>query len=360
MAAWRAVAMNEHFRRYKRYPKYKDSKVEWLGEVPQGWRVLRLRSTVTSCQNGVWGDEPDGIHDIPCVRVADFDRTSFRVGEIPTVRSIDPRAVAVRRLNKGDLLLEKSGGGELQPVGVVVSYDRETAAVCSNFIARMGVASGFDSRFLVYLHAALYKLRINTRSIKQSTGIQNLDSDSYLQESGAFPDLSEQRAIATFLDRETTKIDALMAKKERLIELLQEQRGALITRAVTKGLDLSVAMKNSGVDWIGDVPTQWGVSRIKFVARLRSGHTPSRQQTEYWQDCTIPWFGLADVWQIRDGRTEYVTETAEKISELGLANSAARLLPAGTVMLSRTASVGFSAIMGVPMATTQDFVNWVC
>jgi len=352
--------MNEHVRRYKRYPKYKDSKVEWLGEVPQGWRVLRLRSTVTSCQNGVWGDEPDGIHDIPCVRVADFDRTSFRVGEIPTVRSIDPRAVAVRRLNKGDLLLEKSGGGELQPVGVVVSYDRETAAVCSNFIARMGVASGFDSRFLVYLHAALYKLRINTRSIKQSTGIQNLDSDSYLQESGAFPDLSEQRAIATFLDRETTKIDALMAKKERLIELLQEQRGALITRAVTKGLDLSVAMKNSGVDWIGDVPTQWGVSRIKFVARLRSGHTPSRQQTEYWQDCTIPWFGLADVWQIRDGRTEYVTETAEKISELGLANSAARLLPAGTVMLSRTASVGFSAIMGVPMATTQDFVNWVC
>jgi type I restriction enzyme S subunit len=69
---------------------------------------------------------------------------------------------------------------------------------------------------------------------------------------------------------------------------------------------------------------------------------------------------LADVWQIRDGTREIVTETAEKISELGLANSAARLLPRGTVMLSRTASVGFSAIMGVDMATTQDFVNWVC
>jgi type I restriction enzyme S subunit len=77
-------------------------------------------------------------------------------------------------------------------------------------------------------------------------------------------------------------------------------------------------------------------------------------------DCTIPWFGLADVWQIRDGQTEYVTDTAEKISELGLANSAARLLPKGTVVLSRTASVGFSAIMGADMATTQDFVNWVC
>ena len=74
----------------------------------------------------------------------------------------------------------------------------------------------------------------------------------------------------------------------------------------------------------------------------------------------IPWFGLADVWQIRDGRTDYVTETNEKISEIGLANSAARLLPKGTVMVSRTASVGFSSIMGVDMATTQDFVNWVC
>lgn len=120
------------------------------------------------------------------------------------------------------------------------------------------------------------------------------------------------------------------------------------------------AYKDSGVEWLGQIPDHWEVTRTKFAARLRSGHTPSRQHPEYWVDCTIPWFGLADVWQIRDGQVEYVTETAEKISELGLANSAARLLPKGTVILSRTASVGFSAIMGVDMATTQDFVNWVC
>jgi len=151
-----------------------------------------------------------------------------------------------------------------------------------------------------------------------------------------------------------------VAKKTRLIELLQEQRTALITRAVTKGLDVNVPMKDSGIEWLGEIPAHWGVNRTKFAARLRSGHTPSRQHPEYWQDCTIPWFGLADVWQIRDGHVEYVHETAEKISELGLANSAARLLPKGTVVLSRTASVGFSAILGVDMATTQDFVNWIC
>jgi type I restriction enzyme, S subunit len=120
------------------------------------------------------------------------------------------------------------------------------------------------------------------------------------------------------------------------------------------------AYKESDVEWLGKVPANWSVKRTKFAARLRSGHTPSRQHAEYWLDCTVPWFGLADVWQIRDGRTEYVSVTNEKISEFGLANSSARLLPKGTVMLSRTASVGFSAIMGVDMATTQDFANWVC
>ncbi len=120
------------------------------------------------------------------------------------------------------------------------------------------------------------------------------------------------------------------------------------------------AYKDSGIEWLGYIPAHWSVNRTKFVARLRSGHTPSRQHPEYWENCTIPWFGLADVWQIREGAVEYVSETNEKISELGLANSAARLLPRGTVILSRTASVGFAAILNVDMATTQDFVNWVC
>ena len=118
--------------------------------------------------------------------------------------------------------------------------------------------------------------------------------------------------------------------------------------------------RDSGVAWLGNVPVHWTAGPIRFFARLESGHTPSRQHPEYWENCTIPWFSLADVAQLRSGRVKYVHDTKETISELGLANSSARLLPAGTVMLSRTASVGFSAIMGRDMATTQDFANWVC
>lgn len=347
--------------RFKPYPAYKDSGIEWLGNIPAHWELKRLRSTLTSCQNGVWGEEPDGTHDVICVRVADFDRVRFRVDLADhTLRSIEPSVLAARGLRSGDLLLEKSGGGENQPVGAVVIYDHTAPAVCSNFVARVAVAVGHEPRFLTYLHAALYAMRVNTRHIKQSTGIQNLDSASYLSESTGLPSETEQRAISAFLDRETVRIDALIANKEQFIELLREQRTGLITRAVTKGLDPTVPMKDSGVEWVGEIPAHWEVNRTKFAARLRSGHTPSRQHPEYWQDCTIPWFGLADVWQIREGQVEYVYETAEKISELGLANSSARLLPKGTVILSRTASVGFSGILGVDMATTQDFVNWVC
>jgi type I restriction enzyme S subunit len=112
--------------------------------------------------------------------------------------------------------------------------------------------------------------------------------------------------------------------------------------------------------WMGEIPEHWDVTRLKYVATLGTGHTPSRQHPEYWEDCTIPWVTLADVWQLRDGRQATITETAEKISELGLANSAAVLRPAGTVILSRTASVGFSAILDVDAATSQDFMTWTC
>jgi type I restriction enzyme S subunit len=120
-------------------------------------------------------------------------------------------------------------------------------------------------------------------------------------------------------------------------------------------------MKPSGLGWAGDIPAEWDVAKTCLLAKLESGHTPSRQHPEYWvpEECTIPWFSLADVWQLREGTQEFLGETTECISPTGLAHSAARLLPAGTVVLSRTASVGFAGIMPRPMATTQDFANWV-
>jgi type I restriction enzyme, S subunit len=217
----------------------KDSGVEWLGEIPAHWELRRLRSAVMSSQNGVWGDEPDGVGDTVCIRVADFDRVAFRVhtGEL-TFRSIEPSVVVTHSLRPGNLLLEKSGGGEKQLVGAVVLFDHELPAVCSNFVARLFISEGHQPRYHTYLHAALYAQRVNVRHIKQSTGIQNLDSDSYLNEEAGLPPDSEQRTIADFLDQETKRIDSLVEKVRHAIETLKELRITMISAAVTGKIDV--------------------------------------------------------------------------------------------------------------------------
>ena len=120
--------------------------------------------------------------------------------------------------------------------------------------------------------------------------------------------------------------------------------------------------KDSGVEWLGQVPAHWNVRKLRDLARIESGHTPSRQHPEYWVDdeCVIPWFTLADVGYLRDPQNTRVSTTSQRISPRGMENSAARLLPSDTVILSRTASVGFSGITTVPLAVSQDFAAWIC
>lgn len=343
---------------FPRYPKYKDSEVEWLGRVPEHWRVDRLKASITSCRNGIWGDEAqDDENDIPCARVADFDRQKLRVQlQQPTIRNVTEKERVNRVLKRGDLLLEKSGGGENQPVGCVVLYDDEQPAVCSNFVAKVELAPGMDSSYWRYVHAAAYAVRLTIGSINQTSGIQNLDQDRYFNERAAFPPEHEQVEIGGFLDRETAKIDALVAEQEQLITLLKEKRQAVISHAVTKGLDPSVPMNDSGVEWLGDVPAHWSVRRVKDVSRLESGHTPSKSVPEYWIDCDIPWVSLNDSKFL--AANDYITETAVQINQLGIENSSARLLPAGSVVFTRDATIGLASITTRVMAVSQHLIAW--
>ncbi|BBA63915.1 TPA: restriction endonuclease subunit S [Klebsiella pneumoniae] len=255
---------------YRAYPAYKDSGIEWIGQVPEHWQVKRLKHLISQCQNGVWGDDPleDGS-DTLCIRVADFDRDNNVVIYNPsTYRQITKEHQDSRLVSKGDILLEKSGGGAQTLVGANVRYLGEEPAVCSNFVAVIKPSKMAESAWLNYLMASMYALKINLRSIKQSTGIQNLDSEQYLDEGVAAPSLDEQATIAAALDRETARIDALVEKKTRFIELLKEKRQALITHAVTKGLDPNVKMKDSGIEWIGQVPEHWKIAQIKRISAL--------------------------------------------------------------------------------------------
>jgi len=285
---------------FKKYPKYKPSGVEWIGEIPEGWSVNRLKNCLESEQNGFWGEEEKGDkNDKVCIRVADFDRDFDKLNKTGnTTRNIKLQDYEKRKLKLGDLLIEKSGGGELTPVGRVGFFDwEEIEAVCANFIARLRIKDSHNSRFFFYLFKALYKNRLNLKSIKQTTGIQNLDTYDYFSELIATPQNgSEQTAIANYLDDKTAKIDSLIEKKKKLIELFKEERTAVINEAVTKGLnydshDLAdehdkknhgnpliklnqgsdTKMKDSGIDWLGQIPQHWEVKKLKYVGNIVLG-----------------------------------------------------------------------------------------
>jgi type I restriction enzyme S subunit len=342
----------------RRYPAYKPSGVEWLGEVPTHWEVVPIR-LVARLESGHTPSRNHPEYWIDC------KHPWFTLGDIWQVRELGRTVITETAELVSNLGLANSAA-RLLPAGTVMLS--RTASV--GFAAIMGVEMATTQDFANWVCGQKLVPKFLLRCFHAMSGefvrlkYGSTHSTIYMPDIQAMrvalPPLAEQEAIAAFLDAETAKIDALVAEQDRLVGLLREKRQAVISHAVTRGLDPAAPMKPSGVEWLGEVPAHWEVVPIRMVARLESGHTPSRNHPEYWTDCKYPWFTLGDIWQVRElGRT-VITETAELVSDLGLANSAARLLPAGTVMLSRTASVGFAAIMGVEMATTQDFANWVC
>ena len=348
-------------RGWQPYAAYRDSGVEWLGPVPAHWPLRRLKYLAAIRPSNVDKHSVEGQTEIRLCNYIDVYNNDRIADGLDFMRATaTDEQIRTFELRADDVLITKDSETWTDiAVPAHVPLDLP-GVVCGYHLALLRPrAQHLRGDYLFWLLASR---RINHQFAIAANGITRfgLSTDAITGAWLPCPDVAEQRAITAFLDRETARIDALVEKKQRLIALLREKRQAVITRAVTRGLDPNVPMKDSGVEWLGEVPAHWGVLRTKFVARLESGHTPSRQHPEYWVDCTIPWFSLADVWQIRGGRMDYVHETAEKVSELGIKNSAARLLPKGTVIVSRTASVGFSAILGLDMATTQDFVNWVC
>ncbi|MFO0737563.1 MAG: restriction endonuclease subunit S [Labilithrix sp.] len=340
----------------------KPSGLGWAGDIPAHWdaakicMVARLESGHTPSRQHPEYWVPEEC-TIPWFSLADVwqlrEGKQEYLGE--TKEKISPRGLAnsaARLLPTGTVVLSRTAS-----VGFAGIMPRPMAT--TQDFANWVCGSRLQPEYLLY---ALRAMEDEFRRATMGSTHQTIYMPDIRKLAIPIPPVDEQNKIVRLLRAKLPLLDDLIAKKERLLTLLAEERQSLITEAVTKGLKRNVPLKDSGVPWIGATPETWTVARIRQVARLKSGHTPSRQHPEYWvpSECTIPWVSLADVWQLRDGTIDYIDTTREKISPLGLANSPAQLLPAETVILSRTASVGFSAILRVPMATTQDFVNWIC
>lgn len=281
------------------------------------------------------------------LRFSDLHDRPPRADSFDVYKVVEPGDIAFNKMSI------RSGAVGVVPERGIVTYHYEV----------MRPRAGVDARFVVALMKSpwfISELIRNERGIGAggAAGVRTTEVPFSVMRTIRIPQFSveEQRAIADYLDRETAEIDAFLHDQNLLIELLRERRLAQLAREVS-GSDSGLAKHD--VPWAPGLKTLFPTVNIRRVAEMRTGHTPNRNKPEYWLETHIPWFTLADVWQIRAGG-KFLGETTEMISSLGLANSAADLLPAGTVVLSRTASVGFTGIMPHPMATSQDYWNWVC
>ena len=246
----------------------KDSGVEWIGAMPERWELHRLKSCISSRLSGAWGnDATGGEGDIVCLRIADFDYSKFVFKSTPidslTKRNYDKNTIDALLLKKGDILIEKSGGGEKTPVGRSVIFDKDYPALYANFMDRLRCSESVSSKWLQYVLVCFYKNDYSTNYIRQTTGIQNLDLTSLLAcERIPVPALIEQQHIVAFLDAECARIDAVIEKTRASIEEYKKLKQSVITEAVTKGIRPGRRMVNSGVDWLGQIPDEWAVFRI--------------------------------------------------------------------------------------------------
>ncbi len=302
---------------FPRYPAYKDSGVEWLGEVPEHWEVKRVRR-IFEIKKRIAG-------------VLGFD-----------ILSITQQGIKVRdpESNDGQVSMDYSKYQVVEPGDFAMNHmDLLTGYV--DISRRLGVTSPdyrvfsiaepgrSDPGYLLYIFQMGYRQKILYAYGQGSSqlGRWRLPTEEFQDWAIPFPSLEEQASITTFLDRETAKIDALIAEQQRLIELLQEKRQAVISHAVTKGLNPDAPMKDSGVEWLGEVPEHWITGKLCYYARLDTGSTPDRQRPEYWNG-DIPWVKTGEV------RYEDIHETEERITELAIQETSCGLQQPGTLLMA--------------------------
>lgn len=254
---------------YKPYAEYKESGVEWLPMVPSHWAQTKLKYVCTFSGGGTPSKENEEFWNGNIPWLSPKDMKFPRLTE--SMDRITPEAVAASstQMVPAETPLIVTRSGILQhtiPIGITaipMAINQDLKAF--HFDASSGLTNYFF-RWVQGLNSTLLRLWR-----KEGPTVESLEHDYVANSDFLLPSLPEQHAIATFLDRETAKIDALIEKKSKFIELLEEKRQTLISHAVTKGLNPDAPMKDSGVPWLGEVPAHWEVLRFQRIVKIRSG-----------------------------------------------------------------------------------------
>ncbi|WP_299581539.1 restriction endonuclease subunit S [uncultured Microbulbifer sp.] len=299
-----------------RYESYKDSEMLWVDKIPTAWRLEKAKWLFKKAERPV--------------RDIDEIVTCFRDGTV-TLRSIRRtegftnalKEHGYQGIRKGDLVIHAMDAFA-GAIGVSDSDGKATPvyAVC---IPKGGVE--VNPRFYAYY---LRDMALSGFISSLAKGIRERSTDFRFNDFAELllpiPDFGEQILITSFLDKKTKQIDEAIAIKEQQIALLKERKQFIIQTAVTQGLDLNAPMKDSGVDWIGQIPAHWKVKRLKYMVRFYGGGTPSKDNKDYWGG-DISWVSPKDM------KMPFISSSIDTITELAVKKSSVKLVEKGAILI---------------------------
>lgn len=294
----------------KPYPQYKPSHIEWIGEIPEHWKVKKLKYLVAKVGSGITPTGGASVYQtfgIPLLRSQNIYSDKLELEDIAYISEEIDDLMSNSRVEDGDVLLNITGASIGRCYYIPNGFGR--ANVNQHVCIIRPLKNLIDTKFL---HAILIsnfgQIQIDISqngANREGLNFQQIKSfDIFL------PDINEQKIVVEYLNTKTTQIDTLIRKKQRLIELLREERAALINEAVTKGIDPTAKMKNSGVEWIGEAPEGWAVKKLKRVAKIN----PSKGSSPFTRDHDLEVVFLPMENVQEDG--SYISETKKSIKDV--------------------------------------------
>ncbi|HEJ9079960.1 TPA: restriction endonuclease subunit S [Serratia marcescens] len=258
--------------KYKAYPEYKDSGVEWLGKMPKHWRVIATKYIAQL------NPKKSGLPRSKLSEMCSFipmEKLKLNTLILDEEKIISQVYDGYTYFEEGDILIAK----------VTPCFENKNMAVAEGLVNEVGFGSSeiyvlrcsnhVNRKFLFYRLQEDNFMAIAIAAMSGAGGLKRVPAEVVNSFLVGLPELLEQREIAIFLDHETAKIDKLIEKQQQLIELLKEKRQAVISHAVTKGLNPDVPMKDSGVEWLGEIPSHWEMKRLAYLGSARNGLTYS-------------------------------------------------------------------------------------
>ena len=322
----------------------KNSGIEWIGEIPQDWGLRKIKTnfdiiagaTPKSGEASFW----DG--DIPWITPADYTTEGVYVSAgHKSITQDGLNSCATSLIPEGSIIFSKRA-----PVGLVAINSNSlcTNQGCLSCVPKDSV----DAKYYYYV-MSIYGEQFDL--FASGTTFKEISADAFANFKLPYPDYETQKRITSFLDTKCAEIDALIAAKEKTNALLKERRQSIIYEAVTKGLDPTVPMKDSGVEWIGEIPEGWEIAALKRLGTPATGSTPSKDNPDYW-DGNIPWVSSKDM------KSDYLLDSEDHITQAAVDECGLTLFNPGTLIfcvrsgiLRHTFPV---AVATLPVTINQD------